>query len=182
MTDQFQKKYKISSARLQNWDYGTNAAYFITICAQNNKQYFGKIINGEMHLSEIGKIAVTEWLNTLNIRQNMNLELGEYVIMPNHFHAIIIIGENEFNGNGRDVMHCVSTSKNSFTPQSKNLASIVRGFKSSVTKNARQIQPDFVWQTRFYDHIIRNDESFQTISEYIQNNPSNWANDKFYSL
>lgn len=182
MTDKFQNKYRISSARLQGWDYGKNAPYFITICTQNHQPYFGKITNGEMYLSEIGKIAATEWTNTPEIRPDMNLELGEYVVMPNHFHAIIIIGKNEFN---KDAMHCISTTddryKNSFTPQSKNLASIIRGFKSSVTKNARQIQPNFAWQSRFYEHIIRNEESFHTISEYVRNNPLNWPNDKLYS-
>ena len=65
--------------------------------------------------------------------------------------------------------------------ESKNLASIIRGYKIGVTKNARQINPDFRWQTRFYDHIIRDDQSFQKISEYIQNNPTNWQDDKFHN-
>ena len=71
--------------------------------------------------------------------------------------------------------------KNKFGPQSKNLASIVRGYKIGVTKNARQIRPDFAWQPRFYDHIIRNDESYQRISNYIFNNPIHWKDDKFQS-
>jgi hypothetical protein len=74
-------------------------------------------------------------------------------------------------------MHCVSTngdSKNKFGPQSKNLASIVRGFKIGVTKNARNIHADFAWQSRFHDHIIRNDESLEKIKDYIINNPLRW--------
>ena len=129
-----------------------------------------------MLLSEIGKIAVTEWLKTFDMRPDMNLWMGEYVVMPNHFHAIIGIGDNPYNTKRdalrdtpvRDAMHCVSNSnnnknhnnkipsppKNQFGPQSKNLASIIRGFKIGVTKNARQINPDFQWQARFHDHII----------------------------
>ena len=82
-------------------------------------------------------------------------------------------------------MHCVSTNidtnpiKNRFAPQSKNLASIIRGFKIAVTKSAHKINSDFGWQSRFHDHIIRDDNSFQTISEYIVNNPSKWNDDKF---
>ena len=72
----------------------------------------------------------------------------------------------------RDAMHCVPT--NQFDPQSKNLASIIRGYKSSVKKYATINNIDFVWQPRFHDHIIRNDESFHRISEYIINNPLNW--------
>jgi len=91
------------------------------------------------------------------------------------------------NDNNKDAMHCVSTidtntnkPQNQFGPQSKNLASIVRGFKSSVTVAARKINPDFQWQSRFHDHIIRNEESFQKITNYIICNPANWQDDKFY--
>ena len=136
------------------------------------------------------------------------------MIMPNHFHAIIIIGENEYNvkrekqqrpdDHGqldlaqrldamhcRDAMHCVSTtitgtntthnqSQNQFGPQSKNLASVIRGFKTGVTKNARVINPDFAWQSRYHDRIIRSNAEYQRISKYIRNNPANWRDDKFF--
>ena len=203
MSDKFKNKYRISSARLQNWDYSSNAPYFITICTKNREPYFGEIVSSLMQLSEIGKIVETEWLKTPEIRQDMNLKLGRYVVMPNHFHGIIVIGENEYNDHEmtecRDAMHGVSTDKstdehyrdamhrvstsplNHFGPQSKNLASIIRGFKSAVTINARKIHADFEWQSRFHDHIIRNAESFQKISDYIVNNPIVWAGDKFYN-
>jgi len=192
MSEKFQNKYRIPSARLQNWDYGWNAPYFVTICTKNRECYFGDIVNGEMLLSEIGKIVKTEWKKTFEIRPDMNLIMGEYIIMPNHFHAIIIIGENKYNAQRnthcRDAMHCVSTpktttndTKNKFGPQSKNLASIIRGFKIGVTKNARKIHADFAWQPRFHDHIIRNNESFQKITDYIANNPLNWQGDKFFN-
>jgi putative transposase len=106
--------------------------------------------------------------------------------MPNHFHGIIIIGENECNC--RDVMHHVSTSsnknnninpnQNQFGPQRNNLASVIRGFKSAVTKQARLINPDFAWQSRFYDRIIRNEKEFYKVKQYIINNPNNWDNDR----
>ena len=185
MPNKFQNKYRIPSARLQNWDYGQNAAYFITICTYKMNCYFGNIVNGIMQLSEIGKIVETEWLKTPDIRPDMNLCLGEFVVMPNHFHTIITIGENEFNC-CRDTMHRVSTKTtidepaNSFAPQSKNLASIIRGFKSAVTMNAHKINPSFEWQSRFYNHIIRNTESFQRIEKYIIENPKKWGDDKFY--
>lgn len=188
MENKFQNKYRIPSARLQNWDYGAAAAYFITICTQNREHFFGEIIGKEMQISEIGKIVATEWLKTLELRPDMNLEFGEFIVMPNHFHAIIIIGTNEYNlggGGGRDAMHCVSTCDgiqmgNKFGPQYKNLASIVRGFKSVVTKNARLIHVDFAWQARYHDHIIRDGQSFENIQNYIANNPKNWNKDKFF--
>lgn len=122
------------------------------------------------------------------LRPDMNLWIGEFMIMPNHFHAIIGIGSNVYNTengdvkHGGDVKHRVSKIvPNQFGPQSKNLASIIRGFKSSVSILARKTNPDFHWQTRFYDHIILNDKSFQTISDYIINNPTNWNKDKFFN-
>jgi REP element-mobilizing transposase RayT len=116
----------------------------------------------------------------------MNLSMGEFVVMPDHFHAIIGIGENQYNTpRCTDAMHCVATTdandniKNQFGPQTKNLASIIRGFKMGVTKNARLIDPEFAWQSRYHDHIIRNEGSFQRISAYIMNNPLNWSADRF---
>lgn len=195
MSDRFQNKYRIESTRLKNWDYGSNASYFVTICTQNRECFFGDVVGEKdalpcFSLTPIGVIVETEWLKTFEMRPDMNLEMGEFVVMPNHFHAIIGIGENEYNTKRdthldtqrRGAMHCASTNdnpKNKFGPQSKNLASIIRGFKIGVTKNARLINPDFAWQPRYHDHVIRNDKSFHRISEYIINNPRNWTTDQF---
>jgi len=218
MTDKFRNKYRISSTRLQTWDYGNKGAYFITICTRNNVHFFGEIVDEQMQLNEIGNIAEQEWIKTPEIRSDMNLELGEFVVMPNHFHGILIIGENQYNKKSnspcrdamhgvstntnrdykndldqqmdpirRDAMHGVSTNnvhdlKNEFGTQSKNLASIIRGFKSSVTTQAKILgYNDFAWQPRFHDHIIRNAKSFENIQKYILDNPKNWTKDKFFS-
>jgi hypothetical protein len=114
-------------------------------------------------------------------------------------HGIILIGKNENNtgdgDNRRDAMHCVSTtddtndtdaayeskkSVNQFGPQSKNLGSILRGYKSAVTSFARKHNIQFNWQARFHDHIIRSMDEYYRISNYITNNPLNWQQDKFY--
>lgn len=197
--EKFQNKYRIPSSRARFWDYKWSAEYFITICTYNQIPCFGEIKDEEMILSELGEIVNTEWLKTFEIRPDMNLFMGEFVIMPNHFHAIIGIGENKYNmkqdlidedavDGSRDAMHCVSTvgatqpncTMNKFGPQSKNLPSIIRGFKSSVTKHARMIDKDFAWQSRYYDHIIRTEKSYNNIAEYIFSNPANWEKDKFY--
>ena len=81
------------------------AAYFITICTKNREHYFGEIINEKMQFSEIGKQVEIQWTKTLDIRPDMNLQFGEFVVMPNHFHAIIGIGENEYNDRGRNATH-----------------------------------------------------------------------------
>lgn len=142
----FRNKYRIPSARLQNWDYRWAGGYFITICTQKREQYFGKIENGNMTLSPIGVIADILWHEIKNHAQNV--ELGEFVVMPDHVHGILIITKNN-----NDV---------------------------AVTKHAHRLGYKFEWQTRFYDHIIRNNAEFERISNYIINNPTNWNEDKFY--
>jgi REP element-mobilizing transposase RayT len=174
--EKFKQKYRIKSARHPDWDYANLGAYFVTICTHNRKCFFGEIIDGSMVLSEIGKIVETEWLKTFEMRPDMNLQMGEYVIMPNHFHAIIIIGENEYNTKRCDGGGPHSTP-NKFGPQSKNLASIIRGFKIGVTKNVHKIHPDFAWQSRFHDRIIRDNREFENVRAYIYNNPQNWGKD-----
>ncbi|WP_233896916.1 transposase [Tenacibaculum piscium] len=181
-------KYRIESNRLKGWDYGSNAIYFVTICCKNKECFFGDIINGKIILSEIGKIVETQWIKTFEMRPDMNLQTGEYIVMPNHFHAIITIGENSYNTTRRDAMHCVSTTtkkcianpSNKFGSQSKNLASIIRGFKTGVTVNALKTTVNFSWQPNYHDHIIRNNKAYHNISDYIINNPSKWNEDTFY--
>jgi len=193
MATKYQNKYRIASARLKHWDYANSASYFITICTANREHFFGEIINQKMNLSVLGKIVEQQWIKTIDIRPDMNLSLGEFIVMPNHFHGIIFIGENEYNGGTdamrrrRDAMHGVSTTTtetttgNKFGPQSKNLASIVRGFKSAVTTWARKHHITFNWQSRYHDHIIRNTTEYNRIANYILNNPANWQEDKFYA-
>ena len=85
-----------------------------------------------MHLSEIGKIVKSEWMRSPHIRPDMNMALGVCVVMLKHFHGIIFIGKNKYNQRDTD-MELKMDYKNRFDPQSKNLASVIRGFKSAVT-------------------------------------------------
>ncbi len=200
MPDKYQNKYRIPSARLQTWDYGSDAAYFVTICTKNREHFFGEIVDtlvetqyiASLQPTEIGKFVAQEWIKTPELRPDMNLELGEFVVMPNHFHGIMIIGKNKYNM-PPDMVTAAETQRivslqpppnnvNKFGPQSKNLASIIRGFKSSVTTQAKKTgNINFAWQSRFHDHIIRNAKSFERIQNYIINNILNWKDDKFFS-
>lgn len=165
--EKHQNKYRIASARHPNWDYSSNAYYFVTICTDSRVHYFGRIQQGVMHLSPIGEIANSCWLK---IPEHFPIViLHSHVVMPNHVHGIIQILNND----------TVSKGINKFGPQSKNLASIIRGFKIGVTKNARIINPQFKWQARYHDHIVRDKRAFLKISEYIVNNPIKWGMDPF---
>ena len=180
--NKYKNKYRIPSNRLRGFDYGANGCYFVTICTKNRVQYFGDIVDGEMHLSEIGKIAQSEWTKTQELRPDMNLLIDKFVIMPNHVHCIVIIGDNQYNTCRRDAMHCVSTDlskyKNKFGPQFKNLSSIIRGFKIAITTCARKHNIDFAWQERFHDRIIRDNDGLNNVRAYILNNPQKWNEDE----
>lgn len=189
MQNKFKNKYRISSTRLQTWDYSNNGAYFITICTQNREHFFGNIQNGIMQLSEIGKLAEQYWVEIPN--HFSFIELGNFVVMPNHVHGILII--NKINDlplyESADTRQCLVSTIDSnttigssrFQNQGKNtISSIVGSYKSIVTKMSRQIHSDFGWQSRFHDHIIRNSKSFNNIQNYIFDNPLNWKSDKFY--
>ncbi|MEA3288004.1 MAG: transposase [Candidatus Marinimicrobia bacterium] len=200
-TEKFKNTYRIESARLRGWDYGSNAAYFVTICTADQNHYFGEIRDGIMHLSEIGEIAQAYWQE---IPQHFHfVGFGSYVIMPNHVHGIVIIDKPDCafgintdygDGNGcRDVACNVSTisgqsprtttndQMSSISPKPGSLSTIIRSYKSAVTKRAHLVNPSFTWQPRYHDHIIRNPESDYSIAQYIQNNVKNWAMDRFYN-
>ena len=146
-----------------------------------------------MVLNTFGQIAHDEWVNTLNIRNN--IELDAFVIMPNHIHAIIHIrrrgeshspyGRGELNSPQRyEKGECNSPqhSPRRFVSPSHTVGAIVRGYKSAVTKQLNQLHIGCeVWQRNYFEHIIRNDMAYQRISAYIKNNPAKWAQDKFFT-
>ena len=184
MAEKFRGKYRIPSNRYKNWDYRNNGYYFITICTQNREHFFGKIVDDQMVLNELGEIVHTQWYASEKIRQNIFLD--QFVIMPNHIHGIVIIDNNDNIGR-RDVWQNVSTQtttnpKNKFmaeiSPSSNSLSMMIRQFKSAVTRHARQIMPQFGWQRNYYDHIIRNEKSLEKIREYIFHNPAMWSRDR----
>ena len=174
----FRNKYRIESSRLQKWDYGWDAAYFITICTKNRIHYFGEVEDGKMILSNIGVLADDLWHEIKNHAKNV--EFGAFVAMPNHIHGILVL-----DGNNRD--RDVEMDKNTDTPgqrrfqnQGKNtVSSIIGSYKSAVTKHAHRLGYEFNWQSRFDDRIIRDDASYQRIVNYINNNPANWEKDIF---
>lgn len=196
----FQNKYRISSIRAQWWDYGWNGAYFITICTQNREHYFGEIQNNKMILSHVGIIADLLWHQIP--KHHKNVELGDFVVMPNHIHGILIIDKqldnvNVDNMDNVETGHALSLPSiqmlqtlspvefqkpglKRFQNIGKNtISSIVGSYKSAVTKHANRLGYTHQWQKLFYDNIIRDNNQYQRISDYIVSNPENWAKDKF---
>ncbi len=176
--DKFQDQYRIPSARAIWHDYN-GGTYFVTICTKKMELYFGEIVDGIMHLSEIGKY-------TKNCVQNIPAhnpyaDVPLFVIMPNHIHLIVIIDGD----NCRDVPWRVSKEGKDKTMQAisncqSKLSATIGVMKQAVTRFANQQNLPFAWQSRFHDHIIRDTNDMNRIANYIENNVANWENDKFY--
>jgi len=179
VTDQslFAGKYRINSARLPGWDYGSPGFYYVTICTRNFQPYFGEVVEGEVILSPIGEIVAEEWKKTERIRQNVKLD--EWVIMPNHIHGIIEILATDVVETPRRGVSTKNKEICKSTLKPNSLGSIIGQFKSICTKRIRSSgHPGFAWQPRFYDHIIRNDEFLHEIRRYIRDNPIKWELDR----
>ncbi|GHT53826.1 hypothetical protein FACS189446_2160 [Bacteroidia bacterium] len=185
--EKFQNKYRIKSARATWHDYN-GGAYFITVCTKNREHFFGEIVQSTMQLSPIGQILC-------NNLQNVTIhypyaEIPLFVVMPNHWHAIVFVdGENcrdVSRLNGKDVSRYVSTGE---TAKNKKMVEIakhqsllswtIRGIKTAIKKYANENGIEFAWQTRFHDRIIRDKKMMNTVADYIENNVARWDNDCF---
>jgi REP element-mobilizing transposase RayT len=196
MPEKFRDRYRINSARAPWWDYASDAAYFITICTRDRQHYFGEITDGKMQLSNIGIIANLMWYEIKNHAKDC--QLGEFVVMPDHVHGILILNKDELSNESPKVetRHALSLplaietdpietgpenlspAQSRFQNQGKGtISSIVGSYKSVVTKHAHRLGFEFAWQARFHDHIIRNENEFEKISKYIRRNPENYDNE-----
>ncbi len=179
------------SIRLKGYDYSQAGLYFITICCHDRACLFGEIVGAEnnespkMALNDAGKIANQCWMEIP--KHFPNSVLHEHIVMPNHVHGIIElisepVGAENFPPN-KNRMNDVNGA-NDYSPlrsPSKTIGSIVRGFKIGVTKWFRNnADHKTIWQRNYHEHIIRNEQSYQAIAEYIVNNPLKWEDDKFY--
>ncbi|MDI6839800.1 MAG: transposase [bacterium] len=151
------------SIQLKGYDYSQSRAYFVTVCIHNKECLLGNIADGQMQLNEYGHIVVECW-NTISDHFN-NVQLDGSVMMPNHIHGILMIVDN-----CRDTPCHVSTGEQFGKPTRGSLPTIIRSFKSVVTKRInemRNISCIPIWQSRYYEHIIRNEKSLNKIREYI---------------
>ena len=199
--NRFHDRYRIPSARAQ-WHNYDGGEYFVTVCTLNRKHYFGEIAGGKMHLSEMGQYA-HEQMRDVTIHYPY-AKIPFWVVMPNHIHAIVIIdGENiptkrrnikKWHDNTGTCRAIVETWRAASLQQTRQqpdgdemkrntalmqgwLSVVVGGIKSAITKFSRQNGIPFAWQTRFHDHIIRNQDEMDRISRYIGNNVAKWKSD-----
>jgi len=195
------------SIRLQGYDYAQKGMYFITLCVQERECIFGTIFENRMFLNEIRQIVADEWVNTMNIRDNVIIH--DFIVMPNHIHGIV---EITYNKNDECLI-------GEFVSPTKSIGAIVRGFKIATTKriknfitpvgangnspngnspngnsplnsnlslNGNSFQQEWIinhlphiWQRNYYEHIIRDYNDHERIANYINTNPSRWEEDMF---
>ncbi len=149
--------------------------YYVTINTKDHKEYFGVIKNEQMVLNELGKVVQYEWEKTKTLRPNVDLDY--FVVMPNHIHGIIILNEiNVETCRGKSLQE---TERVFSKPVKNSLSIIINQFKGSVKRWANgNCYSDFVWQSRFYDRIIRNEKELFNVRKYIEQNPLKWEFEK----
>jgi REP element-mobilizing transposase RayT len=157
------EKHHRRSIRLKNYDYSSEGLYFITICIKNRLFLLGNVEDETMYPNEAGKMVEIEWLDLK--KRFSNIELHEYVIMPNHFHGILeIVSQNQKTvGDILDAFKSITTVAYIQGVKEKGWTPFINKF----------------WQRNYYEHIIRNETSYLYIADYIISNPKTWTDDKF---
>jgi len=177
------KERKRRSIRLPTYDYSGPGGYVVTICTHQRKCIFGDIVNGEMRLNDPGRIVADCWRE---IRGHFaDVELDEFVVMPNHLHGIVVIrdtDERTWRGEGGRGKACLAPTSTSFgKPPPQSLSAIVGSFKSAAAKRINELRSTPgrpVWQRNYYEHIIRNPDDLAETRQYIADNPLQWEFDR----
>jgi len=165
------------SPRLKDFDYSQAGAYFVTICTFQRVHRFGTVLDGRMQLSALGELVDSELANLPTYWDSVVLD--SFVIMPNHLHAIIVLGELRPESSApvpnSDAQKRVPT-----------LGRVVGNFKGGVTRLARErgLLDDGscqLWQGRYHDHIIRSESALVQIQAYIAENPLRWVQDSLFT-
>lgn len=161
--------------RLPEFDYSQPGDYFVTIVTQDRKPMFGKVVDSDVVLSALGSMVAKLWAAIPE--HSPNVEMGIFVVMPNHIHGVISITV--------EARHAVPLPQGGIErfgkPISGSLPTIVRSFKSASTKKFHEFSEhsgERLWQRGYYDHVIRNEKDYQAIYDYILTNPYNWEKDE----
>ena len=167
--------------RLRGYDYSLPGAYFITLCTKDRKNALARVVNGRAIRSAIGEVTLRCWKEIPN--HHANVEVDEFVVMPNHIHGVVVILDSLTQGenSGRGVQLNTPTGNrfSRISPKAGFLGVIVRTFKAAVTTWCRRNgHPDFAWQRGYYEHVIRNERSLYRIRNYVRTNPERWSLDK----
>jgi len=181
MCSQFRTNYRKNSLRYSGRDYSLPGKYFVTICTARKREWFGSVINGEMHLSETGYIASQMWHELPD--HFPFIDMDAFIVMPDHIHGIIVINKyaGPLNAGALhatplppyDATHPVNETMSYISPKPGSLSVVVRSYKSAVTKQAHIYDSNFSWQRGFHDNIICTTGQLVRIRKYISDNTQN---------
>ena len=154
--------------RLRSWDYSRPGYYFLTICTKDKQcvlSHFYETPDGAaVRLTRIGEIVEKYWIQMGDIAPHIKTDY--FCVMPNHLHGIVIIEDHPKS-------------------QSRSIPDLIRGYKSAVTREVNRMVPpeqkNQLWQTSYFDEIIRNDSMLRSARQYIEDNPRKWAEDELYT-
>ncbi len=158
--------------RLKGYDYSSNGAYFITICSHNRECLFGEIVGATLFGRPNNPDKMIEkWLLELENKYNC-IKIDKYIIMPNHIHFILLISSVTGDHMGSPLHEIIDWYKTMTTNE------YIRGVKN----NLYPIFEKRVWQRGYYEHIIRNEQEYLKIWEYINTNPQKWTDDCYHNI
>jgi putative transposase len=171
------------SLRLKGWDYSQSAAYFITLCVHNQACLLGAISKGKMQLSPAGSMITRIWLGMPEY--NPGLVLDEYVVMPNHFHALLGLIDPNI-GRGQCPAPTGTQDLQVYSQRKLSVPDVVRKFKTlSITEFSSGVRDAgwpphgrHLWQRGYFDRVVRNEQELESCREYIFNNPLSWHLDR----
>lgn len=183
----YKNRYRIESTRIQHWDYANPGIYFITIMVNNRNCLLGSISKNTFTYSSLGTVAYTLWFELEH--HFPGIKLDSFIVMPNHIHGLIEIPDKTSDVLAHKTRHALSLQRNQnptgtlrYQHQGKGtLSSIVGSYKSAVSKYLHRMGYTFSWQSRFHDHIVRDENELVTIRNYIINNHWNWREDCYYT-
>lgn len=197
------------TARAKRYDYASPWMYFVTTCTKDRVHYFGNIVDTQTVLSDIGKIC-DEQLQFM-MQKRPSIDMHAYIIMPNHVHLLFYMNERRDTGlpcpehkqpfirpeysnqkdeakpsslpqNWNHVQQWNRRQKSNRLPErNQTLGSVIGGWKSAVSRHCHAAWYDFSRQSRYHDHIVRNETEYHRIKRYIQNNPAKRDEDYFHS-
>lgn len=167
------------SVRLPGYNYAGHGAYFVTICTENHKCLFGKIAEDKIMLNTIGMIVESCWSKIPS--HFSDVELDQFIVMPNHLHGIIFITADKTGTACRAPTDPASRNMRFGCPAAASLPTIIGSFKSAVSRTLNQTvkrTSKSIWQRGYFEHVIRNNESLDKIRKYIIDNPFHWTLDR----